>query len=129
MKINHIAIWVKNIDLMKEFYVKYFNAKANSKYENKEKNFQSYFLNFEGDTRIELMSEIQINRYEQDVIYKKSGLVHFAISIGSKEKVIELTNKLKDDGYEVLSEPRITGDGYFESSILDPECNIVEITI
>ena len=129
MKIEHIAIWVRDLEKMRNFYEKYFDAKSNKIYNNKDKKFSSYFLTFDGTTRLELMHGSLIpeslnNPYKQHI-----GFIHLAISVGSEDRVISLTNRLADDGYEVSDMPRYTGDGYFESIVLDPEKNRIEITI
>lgn len=126
MRINHVALWVCDLEKMKLFYEKYFHAKAGKKYHNPKKNFHSYFLEFTDDCRLELM-------YRPDIedIHKKeiTGFTHLALSIGSKEKVDALTEMLRKDGYAIVGEPRTTGDGYYESVILDPENNRIEITV
>ena len=129
MKIEHIAIWVTDLEKTKEFYEKYFEASSNTKYHNKSKNFQSYFLSFQNGCRLELMHNIGINESSKNNEKQKLGIIHFAISVGTKEKVDALTNLLRTDGYKIIGEPRTTGDGYYESVIVDPENNIVEITI
>ncbi len=129
MKIEHLAIWVNDLESMRNFYIKYFGASSNSKYTNVLKQFSSYFLSFEeGTARIELMQKPHIlanNELRGNV----KGLAHFAISVGSKEKVIALTEQLRNDGFKIYDEPRTTGDGYYESIVLDPEGNFIEITI
>jgi lactoylglutathione lyase len=129
MKIEHIAIWVSDLEKTKEFYEKYFEASANTKYHNKNKNFQSYFLSFQNGCRLELMHNPDINENSKNNEKQKLGIIHFAIAVGTQEKVDTLTNKLRADGYKIIGEPRTTGDGYYESVILDPENNIIEITI
>lgn len=128
MKIEHIALWVNDLEGMKAFYQKYFLVKAGEKYLNPKKNFESYFLSFEGECRLEIMKMPGIPASENDVYKQFTGLIHFAISVGSKEKVDLLTTQLRTDGYEVVGEPRTTGDGYYESVVLDPEGNRLEIT-
>lgn len=126
MKIEHLAIWVKNLEAMKTFYCKYFHLTANDLYQNPKKNFSSYFLSFdETSCRIELMHKPEISEQLPEGL----GFTHIAISVGSAEKVNELTEKLRNDGYTIHSEPRTTGDGYYESVILDPEGNAIELTI
>ena len=129
MKIEHLAIWVNNLEGMKDFYEKYFNASAGEKYHNPTKNFTSYFLSFEEGCRLELMHrpDIPINKNEK--INQYLGIIHFAVCVGSKEKVNALTEKLREDGFKIQGEPRTTGDGYYESVVLDPEDNFIEITI
>ncbi len=127
MRIEHIAIWADNIELLRDFYMKFFNMACGNKYTNPAKNFTSYFLSFgEGMTRIELMHIPGMENPAGRGNLK--GLAHFAISVGSRVMVDELTERLKADGYTILSEPRTTGDGYYESAIADPEGNYVEIT-
>ena len=129
MKIEHIAIWVKDLEKIRNFYEKYFNAKSNKIYNNIEKKFSSYFLTFNGTTRLELMQRPSISETLNNPYEQHTGLIHLAISVGSEENVIFLTNRLAGDGYKVLDGPRYTGDGYFESTVLDPEKNRIEITI
>lgn len=127
MRIEHIALWSNDLEQMKSFYMKYFKGIANDKYTNKMKQFESYFLVFEDGARIELMKKPEILKHDNRLTL--FGYAHLAFSVGSEEKVIELTETLRNDGYTIYSEPRTTGDGYFESSILDPEGNLIEITI
>ena len=129
MTIDHIAIWVNDLENMKQFYVKYFGATTNQKYHNPKKNFNSYFLTIESGARLELMQKPEIPQNLNNTIDQYIGLNHFAVSVGSKNNVDELTEKLRNDGYEVIGEPRTTGDGYYESVVFDPEKNRIEITI
>jgi lactoylglutathione lyase len=128
MKIDHLAIWVRDLEKMKAFYTKYFQSASGEKYCNPKKNFSSYFLSFEGECRLEIMQMPNIPENENDAYQQYRGIIHFAISVGSKEKVDALTEHLRKDGYEIVGEPRTTGDGYYESVILDPENNRIEIT-
>jgi len=127
MKINHIAIWTPNLEGLRNFYIHYFDASSNEKYYNHSKEFSSYFLTFNGECRIEIMEMPRIPKSKNDPVKQFMGLVHFAIQLDSKSKVDECTDKLKTDGYKILSEPRFTGDGYYESVFLDPDGNRVEI--
>lgn len=127
MRIEHLAIWTQNLERMKDFYTSYFQAKASEKYFNPAKHFSSYFLQFEEGCRLELMHKQDIPENLNEKEYR--GLIHFAISVGSKEKVNELTEILRKDGYLIIGEPRTKGDGYYESVVLDPENNRIEITI
>lgn len=127
MRIDHIAIWVNDLEIMKEFYMKYFDVKSSSKYENLKKGFSSYFLLFDIGSRIEIMHRKDISD-QSEKKGNSNGLAHFAISIGSKEKVDKLTGWLRKDGFEIFGEPRVTGDGYYESVILDPVGNHIELT-
>ena len=128
MKIEHIAIWVKDLEKSRMFYQKYFGAVSNEKYHNPVKNFESYFLSFENGCRLELMTKPDIQESENSFEAQKYGMIHLAFSTGSREKVDQLTETLRNDGYRIAGEPRTTGDGYYESVILDPEGNIIEIT-
>lgn len=127
MRIDHIAIWVNNLELMKEFYMKYFSMKCNDLYENPKKGFASYFLSFDTGARIEIMNRKDISR-SINIKGTSNGLTHFAISVGSIEKVDKLTELIRNNGFEIYGEPRTTGDGYYESVVLDPEGNHIEIT-
>jgi len=128
MKIEHLAIWVRDLEKMKAFYETYFQAKAGAKYHNPQKQFTSYFLSFEEGPRLEIMHRPNIPDNLNDIIQEYQGIIHFAISVGSKDSVDLLTNDLQAAGYQVVGAPRTTGDGYYESVILDPENNRIEIT-
>jgi lactoylglutathione lyase len=128
MKIEHLAIWVVDIEKMRSFYEKYFNADAGEKYVNTKKNFTSYFLSFSEGARLELMHKPEIAAVQKQR-NNRLGIVHFAVSVGSKDKVDSLTEVLRKDGFEIVGEPRTTGDGYYESVVLDPEGNQIEITV
>ncbi|MEZ5039533.1 MAG: VOC family protein [Saprospiraceae bacterium] len=129
MKIEHLAIWVDNLEKMKAFYEQYFEGVAGQKYHNAKKNFSSYFLSFKEGCRLELMHKPDIPKRENETGKEYMGIIHFAISVGSKEKVDILTEQLRRDAYKIIGEPRTTGDGYYESVVLDPEGNRIEITI
>ena len=129
MKIEHIAIWVNNIEEMKRFYTGYFNVQVGNTYRNHGKGFESCFLSFDSGARLELMKMTSIPENRNDPISQHTGLIHFAISVGSGQAVDELTEKMCADGFQVLDGPRHTGDGYYESVVLDPENNRIEITI
>ncbi len=128
MKIEHLAIWVSDLELMRCFYETYFGATTGEKYLNPKKNFSSYFLSFGTGCRLELMQKPEITSIENRTI-EYLGISHFAVSAGSKENVNALTERLRGDGFMVIGNPRTTGDGYYESVILDPEKNRIEITI
>ncbi len=128
MRIEHLAIWGDDIELLRQFYMKYFKVTCGEKYTNSKKNYTAYFLSFgEDKTRIELMNIPDMPHEPSRRGYMK-GLAHFAISVGEKNTVNVLTERLRNDGYTIASEPRITGDGYYESVVLDPEGNHVEIS-
>lgn len=128
MKIEHIAVWTHDLEKLRAFYEKYFGARANDKYINPKKGFASYFLSFDEGCRLEIMQMPGIPTSENDVYKQFTGLVHFALSTGNKAEVDRLTEVLRGDGYEVVGEPRTTGDGYYESVVLDPDGNRIEIT-
>ncbi|HYX09634.1 MAG TPA: VOC family protein [Bacteroidales bacterium] len=127
MRIEHIAIWTRDLEKIRDFYQTYFNMKCSAMYENSRKGFTSYFLSFGTGTRVEIMKRKDISEGvgEKGLVY---GLTHIAISLGDKEEVDKLTDRLRSDGVKVLKEPGTTGDGYYESVILDPEGNHIEIT-
>jgi len=127
MKIEHVAMYVKDIERAKDFFVTYFRAEANDGYHNKNTNFRSYFLTFEDGARIEIMNHPNMQDEEKSI--RRTGFSHIAFSVGSEEKVDELTKQLKTDGFEVISGPRTTGDGYYESCIIGVEGNQIEITV
>lgn len=127
MKIEHIAIWTLNLEKMKNFYLEFFDLKSNEKYYNLKKKFSSYFLKFEKGARIELMHRPDISEFIEKS-ESKLGITHFAISVGSKERVDSITELIKKNGFRIVGEPRTTGDGYYESVIADPEGNLIEIT-
>ena len=127
MKINHVAIYVNNLEKTKEFYTKYFQAKSNQKYHNKNTGLQTYFLSFpDSEVRLEIMTRSELSTRKDKIM--NEGFIHLAFSVGSKEKVDELTERLIKDGYRCLSGPRTTGDGYYESVVEDCEGNLIEIT-
>ncbi len=127
MKIEHVAIWVNDLESMRSFYQTYFNMQCSKKYQNSDKGFSSYFLSFDSGARLEIMKkEDIINETKNKGI--TNGLTHLAISVGSKEAVDACTDCLRRDAFTIYGEPRTTGDGYYESVILDPEGNHIEIT-
>ncbi len=126
MRIEHIAMYVVDLERTKDFFVKYFNAVPNNMYHNKKTDFRSYFLSFEEGTRLEIMNKPQLDNIKDT---NRTGYAHIAFSLGSAENVDRLTAELKADGYTVISEPRTTGDGYYESCIVDLEGNQIELTI
>ena len=128
MRIEHIALWTNQLEMMRTFYEKYFNGRANNKYSNTRTGFQSYFLTFDSGARLELMQQddIPANAHAGGGQYR--GLTHIAFAVGDKTAVNTLTNQLRSDGYPILGEPRTTGDGYYESVIQDPDGNRIELT-
>jgi lactoylglutathione lyase len=129
MNIEHIAIWVRNLEQMRHFYETYFGVVSNEKYSNVTKEFSSYFLTFpEGGSRLEIMQMPGIPETLNDAFAQFTGLTHFAISVGSETAVDALTERLRADGYSIVGGPRRTGDGYYESVVFDPELNRIELT-
>lgn len=127
MHIEHIAMYVDNLEKARDFFVKYFNASSNSGYHNKTTNFRSYFLSFDNGARLEIMNKPVMEDEEKTLT--RTGYIHIAFSVGSKEAVDSLTDRLKKDGFNVTSGPRTTGDGYYESCIVGIEGNQIEITL
>ena len=127
MKISHIALYVNDLEGIKDFYQKYFGAESNSLYHNPKTGLKTYFLSFGDGSQLEIMTRPNILMRDKSVT--DSGYIHFAFSVGSKEKVDELTMKLEEAGYPVVSGPRTTGDGYYESCVVAIEENQIEITV
>ena len=127
MKIEHIAMYVNNLEEARDFFVKYLGGTSNAGYNNASTDFRSFFISFDEGARLEIMTKPEMDDSEKTL--NRSGYVHLAFSVGSKEKVDELTARLKQDGYEVISGPRTTGDGYYESCIIGIEGNQIELTI
>lgn len=128
MKIDHIALWVEDLEQMRDFYVRYFDARPGPLYHNPAKQFHSCFLEFKDDCRLEIMSSPFVKIRQTQTDEPTAGLTHIAFSAGSKERVNQLTEQLRCDGFAILGEPRTTGDGYYESIASDPEGNRIEIT-
>ncbi len=129
MKIEHIAVWTANLEGLKHFYEEYFGGVSGAKYINRNKCFESYFLTFQEGCRLELMQMPTVPDNQNNTMDQYLGIIHMAFSVGSREAVDELTEKIRRAGYSVVGEPRQTGDGYYESCILDPDGNRIEITI
>ena len=127
MRIEHIAMYVNDLEAARDFFIRYFNAKSNEGYHNKTTDFRSYFLSFDDGSRLEIMNKPIMEDSEKALVH--TGYVHIAFSLGSKEAVDTLTEVLKHDGYDVISGPRTTGDGYYESCIMGFEGNQIEITV
>lgn len=130
MKIEHVALWASDLEALRTFYQTYFGATANDKYVNSKTGFQSYFLTFASGARLELMQRPDIAQIARETPTQEFiGYAHLAMSLGSERAVDDLTARLVADGYQRLDGPRRTGDGYYESVILDPEGNRIEITV
>ena len=126
MKIEHVAMYVNDLEGAKGFFETYFGATANDVYHNAKTGFRSYFLSFDEGARLEIMNKPSMENPEKTL--NRTGLVHLAFSVGSHEGVDEFTTRLRDAGYEVVSGPRTTGDGYYESCVVALEGNQIEIT-
>lgn len=127
MKLEHVAIWTRDLEAMRSFFERYFGAVAGKRYDNAYTGFSSYFLSFDSGSRLEIMTRADLaGRPSVDM---SVGLAHIAIALGSREAVDSLTSRLEADGYTVASLPRTTGDGYYESVVLDGEGNRIELTV
>ena len=134
MKIEHIAIWVKDIDKVCEFYRKYFGGVVHPIYHNPAKQFTSRFITFDDGARLEVMHRpdicVERNVGTVEMFHVEHlGFTHLSFSVGSKEEVDRLTQQMSSEGVPVVGQPRTTGDGYYESVVLDPEGNRIEITV
>ena len=127
MRIEHIAIWTADLARCKQFYTSYFGATAGPNYVNPAKGFESCFLSFDGGARLEAMTTTSLSLAQLPPGAQRLGLTHMAISVGSERTVDELTNRLRSDGVTIVDGPRRTGDGYYESVVIDPDGNRIEI--
>lgn len=127
MFIEHIAMYVNDLEKTRDFFVKYFDGVSNEGYHNTATGFRSYFISFEDGPRIEIMNRPEVDDPAKSA--NRTGYIHIAFSVGSTEKVNLLTERLREEGYEVMSGPRTTGDGYYESCIVGIEDNQIEITV
>jgi lactoylglutathione lyase len=129
VNIGHIAIWTNNLEKLRSFYEKYFSVTTGKKYVNTRKQFESYFLSFSSGARLELMQTRGLQESQNNADIRFTGYAHIAVSLGSKEQVDLLTAQLESDGYTIVDKPRYTGDGYYESCVLDPDGNRIEVTV
>ena len=127
MKIEHVAMYVNDLEAARDFFVRHLGGKSNDGYHNSRTGFRSYFITFDDGARLELMNKPGMDDPEKQL--NRTGYAHLAFSVGSKEKVDNLTERLRTEGYEVVSGPRITGDGYYESCIIAIEGNQIEVTV
>ena len=125
MTMDHIAIYVRDLEAAKNFYVKYFNAVSNAKYRNPKTLLETYFLSFDSGARIEIMTRPDLTDASKEAF--RTGFIHLAFKLGSKELVDAKTRQLEADGYKIVSMPRTSGDGYYEACISDGEGNLIEI--
>ena len=128
-RIEHIALWTPDIERLASFYAEYFGATVGTKYSNPSKGFESRFLTFQGGTRLELMKTSTLRPVAYEPGVQRMGITHLALSLGSESRVDELTATLREAGFTVADGPRRTGDGYYESVILDPDGNRLELTV
>ena len=127
MKIEHIALYVNDLDGAKVFFEKYFSARSGSLYHNQKTGFKSYFLAFDRGARLEIMQRPGVEYTDNSAL--RTGYIHTAFSVGSREAVDALTERLRADGFKVASGPRTTGDGYYESAVVGCENILIEITV
>ena len=127
MKIEHIAMYVNELETARDFFVKYLGGESNDGYHNEKTGFRSFFIRFEDGARLEIMNKPSMEDIEKPV--NRTGYIHIAFSVGSVEEVDRLTRQFREDGYEILSGPRTTGDGYYESCIVGIEGNQIGITV
>ncbi|GHV19913.1 lactoylglutathione lyase [Planctomycetales bacterium] len=126
MLIEHMAIYVRDLERLRDFYEKYFGARVEPKYHNPKTGLQAYFLNFDGGSRLELMTRPELTASAKHQY--QEGFIHIAFRVDSRDAVNALTEKMRGDGIKVVGEPRLTGTGGYESCVFDPENNLVEIT-
>ena len=129
MHIEHVAIWTHDLERLKAFYERFFGAVAGPKYLNPARQFESYFLSFASGARLEIMCRASLHGRTPETAADETGYAHLAISVGSRARVDEMTVALRAAGYPVESAPRETGDGYYESLVLDPDGHRIEITV
>jgi lactoylglutathione lyase len=128
MRIEHLAIWTADLERLRAFYERYFGAESGAEYHNPAKRFTSYFLRFASGCRLELMQRPDVGVGSGGGA-ETLGYAHLAIAVGSEAEVDALTERLRADGYTIAGGPRRTGDGYYESVVLDPDGNRLEITV
>lgn len=129
MTLEHVAIWTHQLEVLKAYYEKYFGGISNQKYSNPQKQFESYFLTFESGARLELMKMINIPDNQNDTVQKQHlGIIHLAFGVETMQEVDAKAEELRQAGFRILSEPRRTGDGYYEFETLDPDNNRLEVT-
>ncbi|MBS0394301.1 MAG: VOC family protein [Proteobacteria bacterium] len=127
-RLAHIAIWTHDLERLTAFYARYFGARVGANYANAAKGFESRFLDFDGGARLEIMRTTRLALVSAPPGAQRAGLTHLALSVGSPQRVDEVTGRLAADGYPILDGPRRTGDGYYECVVLDPDGTRLEIT-
>lgn len=129
MTLEHVAIWTHQLEVLKNFYVHYFDGIPNAKYLNPDKGFESYFLMFQSGARLEIMQMPGIPGNQNDTVQKQhQGIIHLAFGVSTMAEVDQKAAELREAGFPVLSGPRKTGDGYYEFETLDPDNNRLEVT-
>jgi lactoylglutathione lyase len=128
-RIEHVALWTRDVERLRDFYVRHFGARAGEPYRNPARGFDSCFLEFDGGARLEIMRTTQLELAEARPGAQRHGLTHIAVGVGSEARVDSLTGELRAAGVPVVDGPRRTGDGYYESVVLDPDGNRIEITV
>jgi lactoylglutathione lyase len=126
-RLAHVAFWTGDLDRLAQFYARYFGARPGPRYCNEANGFESVFLSFEGGAQLELMRTTQLEPISMPPGAQRMGLTHLAIAVGPETEVDRITVRLGSDGFQVLDGPRRTGDGYYESVVLDPDGNRVEV--
>lgn len=132
MKLEHIALWTKNIEELRDFYIRYFDAVSNEKYcstHDFNQQFESYFLSFDGDCRLELMQMASIPDGDSADGRETIGMTHFSFALDSREALEVLATRLEGDGHRLVGKPKMTGDGFYEACVLDPDGNRVEFAV
>ena len=126
MRIEHVAMYVNDLEAARDFFTGYLGGASNEGYYNPVTGFRSFFLRFGDGARLELMHKPDMTDAEKSLA--RTGYAHIAFSLGSREQVDALTERMRRDGYDVVSGPRVTGDGYYESCIVGFEGNVIELT-
>lgn len=132
MILEHIAIWTRNLEEMRNFYMRYFGATSNEKYTSQKdfgEQFESFFLSFDGKCRLELMRMGRIPEGDSADGNETLGLTHFSFAMDTREQLNSLAKRLEDDGHRLVGKPRMTGDGFYEACVLDPDGNRVEFAV
>lgn len=127
MKLEHVAIWTNQLEVLRAYYEKFFSGRSNTKYVNPVRNFSSYFISFENGARLELMSIPDLPANKNDSARPCRGIIHLAFYVDSVEDVDAMAERIREAGYPILSGPRRTGDGYYEFETFDPDQNRIEV--
>jgi lactoylglutathione lyase len=128
MQLEHFAIWTSQLDVLKDFYEKYFGGRAGAKYVDSTGRFSSYFITFPTGAKLEIMQLPEVQPRQHDQRYPVSGYTHMAFRVNTPDEVKILTQLLCQDGFKLEKPLQWTADGFYESAVFDPDQNIVEIT-